>query len=77
MNNDIVIVKILRDKNNGKKCEGEITRIVDRKNTKLVGTYEDNKNFGFVVPDDKRIFQDIFISKENKNGAKNGEVVSG
>ena len=32
MNNDIVLVKILRDENRGKKCEGEIIRIVERKN---------------------------------------------
>ena len=75
MNNDIVLVKILRDENRGKKCEGEIIRIVERKNKKLVGVYEDSRNFGFVVPDDRKIAQDIFISKGNKNGAKSGQIV--
>jgi len=75
MNNDVVLVKVLKDENNGKKSEGEIIRIVERKNKKLVGTYEDSKNFGFVVPDDKKIGQDVFISKNDRNGAKSGQIV--
>jgi len=75
MNNDVVLVKVLKDENNGKKSEGEIIRIVERKNKKLVGTYEDSKNFGFVVPDDKKIGQDVFISKNDRNGARSGQIV--
>lgn len=75
MHNDIVLVKILREENKGKKCEGEIIRIVERKNKKLVGIYEDSKSFGFVVPDDRKIASDVFISKGNKNGAKSGQIV--
>ena len=31
--------------------------------TQVVGTYSEAKHFGFVIPDDKRIMQDIFIPK--------------
>ena len=41
----------------------------------LVGTYMDSKSFGFVVPDNKKESKDIFISKKNKNGAKNNSKV--
>ncbi|MBZ9685203.1 ribonuclease R [Clostridium estertheticum] len=75
MNGDIVLAKILKEQNNGKKCEGEITRIVERTNKTIIGTYDDSKNFGFVVADDKRIAQDIFIPKAERNGAKTGQIV--
>ena len=41
----------------------------------LVVTYMDSKSFGFVVPDNKKESKDIFISKKNKNGAKNNSKV--
>ena len=41
----------------------------------MVGVYEDNKSFGFVVAEDTRISQDIFISKKDNNGAQQGDVV--
>ncbi len=75
MNGDKVIAKILKEDNGGKKCEGEISRILERVNKTIIGTYEDSKNFGFVVADDKRIHQDIFISRDARKGAKNGDIV--
>lgn len=41
----------------------------------VVGTYQNSKNFGFVVPDDTSLGTDIFISKKNKNKAKNNQKV--
>ena len=75
MNGDKVLAKVLKEENNGKKCEGEITRIIERSNKTIIGTYDDSKNFGFVVADDKRIAQDIFIPKAERNGAKTGQIV--
>lgn len=75
MNGDKVLAKILKEQNKGKKCEGEIARIIERSNNTIVGTYEDSKNFGFVVADDKRIAQDIFIPKAERNGAQTGQIV--
>ena len=75
MNGDKVLAKILKEENKGKKCEGEIARIIERSNKTIIGTYEDSKNFGFVVADDKRIAQDIFIPKAERNGAKTGQIV--
>ncbi|MGV8980523.1 ribonuclease R [Clostridium sp.] len=75
MNGDKVLAKVLKEENKGKKCEGEITRIIERSNKTIIGTYDDSKNFGFVVADDKRIAQDIFIPKAERNGAKTGQIV--
>ncbi|WP_084284299.1 ribonuclease R [Clostridium lundense] len=75
MHNDRVMVKILREENNGKKCEGEVIRILERGNKTVIGVFEESKNFGFVVPDEKRIHQDVFISKGDTMGAKSGQIV--
>lgn len=75
MNNDTVIVRISGNVVPGKRIEGEIIRIINRANKDVVGTFEKSENFGFVVPDDKRIYQDIFIPKESINGAKHGYKV--
>ncbi len=37
--------------------------------------FENSKHFGFVIPDDKRFGSDIFIAKDNMNGARNGMKV--
>lgn len=75
MHGDKVVVKVTREENRGKKREGEIIRILERTNKTVIGTYEDSKNFGFVVPEEKRIYQDIFIPRECRKGAKTGDIV--
>ena len=42
---------------------------------KLVGTFINSKNFGFVVPDDRKFGTDIFISKSNFGKARNNHKV--
>ncbi len=75
MHGDKVICKVTKEEQGGKRREGEIIRILQRGSKTIIGTYEDSKNFGFVVPDDKRIYQDIFIPKSDRNGAKTGQIV--
>ena len=75
MNGDRILVQITREDKNGKKREGEVIQILERGNTKIIGVYEDSKNFGFVIAEDTRISQDIFRSKKDRNGAKDGDVV--
>jgi len=75
MNRDKVIARISDTGTNSKKSEGEIIRILERANSEVVGTYEDSRNFGFVVPDDKKLSMDIFIPKAERNGAKTGDKV--
>lgn len=75
MNGDKILVQITREDKNGKKREGEVVQIIERGNTKIIGVYEDSRNFGFVVAEDTRISQDIFVPKRDRNGAKDGDIV--
>ena len=75
MNGDRVLVQVTRDDRNGKKREGEVVEVIERANKTIIGVYENSKNFGFVVPEDTRLNQDIFVSKKDKNGANDGDVV--
>ncbi|MBX7386103.1 ribonuclease R [Clostridium chauvoei] len=75
MNNDKVIVQVTREDLNGNKREGEVLEVLERANTKIIGVYEDSRNFGFVVPEDSRLNQDIFVSKKDRANAKTGDVV--
>lgn len=75
MNNDIVFVRIESESTTHKKVEGVVEQIIERASTRVIGTYEDKGNFGFVVADDKRIPNDIFIKKEESQGAISGHKV--
>ena len=56
----------------GRRREGKILKIVNRGTQRLVGYYQSRKNFGFVVPDNERILQDIFVPAEQSKGAVTG-----
>lgn len=75
MHHDRVIVRIHCQSGQGKSRDGEIIRIVERANSRIVGTFEASRNFGFVTPDDLRLGQDIFIPKDDKNIIKTGSKV--
>ena len=75
LNGDIVIVKILQEKEKGKNREGRIVKIRKHEKNTVVGIFQNNKNFGFVVPDDKSFGTDIFISKNNFGKARNNHKV--
>ncbi len=75
MHGDRVVANILSKSWNGRRAEGEIIRILQRENQFIVGTFEENKNFGFLIPDDQRIAYDIFIPKSSFNNAKNRQKV--
>lgn len=74
MNKDKVLVRLQRD-SSGSRPEGTIIRILQRGVTRTVGTYTDDKYYGFVVSDDKRIPSDIFIPKNQELGAVDGHKV--
>src|SRR5690625_2587393 len=75
MNNDIVLVRLEKKDDNGNRPEGTVIRILERATLQVVGTFEDNRAFGFVIADDKRIPNDIFIPKSMTNGAVSGHKV--
>lgn len=72
LNGDIVKV-LMYAQRKGKKPEGEIVEIIERAKEEFVGTIEISKNFGFLVPDNKKMLVDLYIPKESLKGAKHGE----
>jgi ribonuclease R len=75
MNNDRVVARIEGSKLAGRAQEGEIIRIVKRANHAIVGTFQPQKHYAFVTPDDQRIGYDIFIPPSEFNGAQEGQKV--
>lgn len=73
MHGDRVMARSLRDEGRGAK--GEIVKVIDRANKEVVGVFDKDKYFGFVVPDNKRLGRDIFIPKSEFQGAKEGQRV--
>ncbi len=63
--------KLRNQKNKVKKD----SKIFDLQKNTIVGTYNKSRNFGFVIPDDKKLGSDIFISKKNSMGARNNQKV--
>ena len=72
--NDTVQVALLPGQR-GKRQEAEVTKVINHGITTVVGTYEQSKNFGFVVPDNTKMASDIFVSRERSKGAVNGHKV--
>ena len=75
LNGDRVLIEILEDKNKVKSAEGKVVRILKHEKDTIVGIFQNNKNFGFVVPDDKNFGTDIFISKKDFGKARNNHKV--
>ena len=75
LNGDKVLVEIIEEKNKIKNAEGKIKKIIKHEKDTVVGTFQKSDNFGFVVPDDKSLGTDIFISKNNFGKARNGYKV--
>lgn len=76
LHKDVVKVKVTKKTGGEGKCrEGMILKILERGCKTLVGTFQKNTSFGFVLPDDRHYDKDIFISKKHINGAKDGDKV--
>lgn len=75
-NGDRVEVRVVSTGDEKRGPEGIITRIIERSHKKIIGRFEKNKNFAFVVPNNKKITQDIFIPKAYFAGARDNEIVA-
>ncbi len=71
---DTVEVEVY-NKRSGENPEGRVSNIIKRGRNRFVGRIELSRNFGFVVPDFKKIYQDFFIYPENLNGATTNDKV--
>ncbi|NLW17955.1 MAG: ribonuclease R [Firmicutes bacterium] len=74
MHGDRVIARLL-PRSEGKREEGEVIRILDRANQRIVGRFEGGEHVGFCRPDERRIGQDIVISPGATQGAQTGDRI--
>lgn len=71
---DQVQVELLKGQG-GRRQEARIVKILSHGLTKVVGTYQKSKSFGFVIPDLEKISTDIYIPAEGSKGAVTGHKV--
>ncbi len=74
LNGDRVLVRQVSIDKQGKR-EGALVEILERANTQLVGRYYEEDGIAYIVPDNKRINQNLLVPQNNKNEAKHGEYV--
>ncbi|WP_196887103.1 ribonuclease R [Aureivirga sp. CE67] len=74
LQDDTVKVYVYKRRRN-KKLEGEVVEIIQRAKKEFVGVLQMSKNFGFVVPDNPKMYADIFIAKNKVGDAEDGDKV--
>ena len=75
MNGDEVEVDLIPEYLWKDSPEGIITKILNRKTREVVGTFQKSKKFGFVVPESRKSFDDVFVRKKDFSGAQRGDKV--
>lgn len=72
---DTVVIKPECEATNGRRAEGKVVNILERGMSLVVGTYDKQDGFGFVMPDNQKVSDDIFVSKSDSMGAMSGHKV--
>ncbi len=79
MDGDVVEIGLVERSPYGRRfgghVRGVVIRVIRRKLTEVVGSLECSSKFGFVVPESKKITEDIFVEKQNFGGARRGDKV--
>ncbi|QSE98068.1 ribonuclease R [Fulvivirga lutea] len=66
----------LKDKKHGKHAEGVVLEILERGKDEIVGRIEFSPRFAFVIADNRKIHQDVFVSlNETMKAAHNDKVI--
>lgn len=66
---------LINPKGSGKRREGEILSVLEHEIKEIIGTYQQGKNFGFVIADNNKIAKDIYIPSKKSYGAVTGHKV--
>ncbi|MDD6211950.1 MAG: ribonuclease R [Clostridiales bacterium] len=75
MHGDLVKMTVCVPGGGDRRAEGRIIEIEERNTTDVVGLFQSRGTFGFVVPDNTKLYQDIFIPESAAAGAVNGHIV--
>jgi ribonuclease R len=73
MHGDRVVARIESIRRKGK--EGSVIRILERKTRKLVGKFMRAKNYSYIIPEDERILQEVFIPGGETKKARPNQIV--
>ena len=73
--NDRVIIEPEKSAVPGKRREAKVVQVLKRGLEVIVGTYDKQDGFGFVMADNQKISDDIYVTKENSMGAMSGHKV--
>jgi len=73
MHGDRVVARIESIRKKGK--EGSVIRILERKTRKVVGKFMRAKNYSYIIPEDERILQEVFIPEGETKKARPNQIV--
>jgi len=74
LNRDAVKIEDLKREVLGRK-QAKVVKILERHKTEFVGTLEKDGQGFFLIPDDKRLYRDIFVPFDSAQGASGGDKV--
>jgi ribonuclease R len=75
LHGDTVLISAESKPGNGKRAEGHVIKVLEHANGEIIGFYQKNKNFGFVIPDNQKLSKDVFVPQGKDMGAVNGHKV--
>ncbi len=75
MNGDKAAVKIASFDKRRERSEGALIAVLERAHQSVVGRYYRESGIEFIIPDDKRLTQDILINRDVGHSAKQGDIV--
>ncbi len=75
LHGDTVLISAESKPGNGKRAEGHVIKVLVHANEQIIGFYQKNKSFGFVIPDNQKISKDVFIPQGKDMGAVTGHKV--
>ena len=75
MHQDQVQVLLGKEPKKGKRQEGTVIRILERANQEIVGTFQRERDYGFILCDNQKFSKDVYISARNSKGVRDGDKV--
>ncbi|HQV86708.1 MAG: ribonuclease R [Chitinophagaceae bacterium] len=75
MHGDTVRVVIKEMRSSGKRMQGVVKDVLQRKRTEFIGELKMNKGFAFFIPESDKPMPDFFIPLSNINKAQDGDRV--
>jgi ribonuclease R len=73
MHGDRVVVRVESVRKKGK--EGRVIRILERNLRKVVGKFMKGKNYSYVIPEDEKVLQEIYIPEGETKRARINQIV--